>query len=145
MLRASLRLACYFCYLLMTLISSSAFAQLERVDASVEVPSLSVEELAKSVDEGTVSMVIDVRLEEDLDAEPVLIPDATWKNPHDIETWAKELGGNERVVVYCVAGRWVSQSVTKKLRDMGIDVAQLDGGIEAWKASEKPTEPAPKR
>ena len=142
MLLTALRLACY---ILMTTASSLALAQLERVDASVEVPSLSVEQLANGVDEGTVSMVIDVRLEEDFNAEPVLIPDATWKNPHEIEDWAKELRGNERVVVYCVAGRWVSQSVTKKLQDMGIDVAQLDGGIEAWKASEKPTQPATKR
>lgn len=121
-------------------IGAPASSQLERVDPDVAVPSMSVEELARAVQENTaVPRVIDVRLEEDFDADPVLLPDASWRDPNAIETWAREISPEEGVVVYCVGGHWVSQSVTKKLRDMGLNVSQLTGGIEAWKAEGKPT------
>lgn len=125
--------------------AASSSAQLERVAEDVEVPSVTVAELTRALDEGSVDTVVDVRLKEDYAADPVLIPNATWKDPHEILAWAEELESHQRVVVYCVKGRWVSQSVTKKLLDMGIDVAQLDGGIEAWKDSNQPTSPGPRR
>ena len=111
-------------------------AQLERVAPETEVPSVSVDELASAVrEEARAPLVIDVRLEEDFDADPVLIPEATWRDPNAIDSWVEELSPEKPVVVYCVRGHWVSQSVTKKLRDMGLNVAQLTGGIEAWKAA----------
>lgn len=103
---------------------------------------MSVEELARAVEEKKPApRVIDVRLEEDFDADPVLIPDASWRDPNAIEAWAREISPEEEVVVYCVRGRWVSQSVTKKLRDMGFNVSQLTGGIETWKHAGRPTKP----
>ncbi len=117
-------------------------SQLERVDPDVEVPGVTVDELARAVAETGPPVLIDVRLMEDFEADPVLIPEASWRDPNAIDTWAKELSKETPVVVYCVAGRWVSQSVTKKLIDLGYDVAQLNGGIEAWAEAGEPTKPA---
>lgn len=124
-------------------LAAAASAQLERVDPSVAVPAMTVQELERASQETeSAPRVIDVRLKEDFDADPVLIPDATWRDPNAIDAWAKELSPGAPVVVYCVRGHWVSQSVTKKLRDLGLEVSQLTGGIEAWKAAGKPTEPS---
>ncbi len=111
--------------------------QLQRVDESVRVPGVSVEQLAGA----SAPFVIDVRLKEDFDADPVLIEGARWKDPQATDSWAKELSLETEVVVYCVKGKWVSQSVTKRLRDLGLNVVQLEGGIEAWKAAGKKTTP----
>lgn len=115
--------------------------QLERVDPDVAVPSVSVSELASAIEEARTA-VLDVRLAEDFSTDPVLIPGASRRDPHAIETWPKTLPRERPVVVYCVKGRWVSQSITKRLEALGFDVSQLDGGIEAWKAAGKPTTPA---
>jgi Fe-Mn family superoxide dismutase len=80
-----------------------------------------------------------VRLEEDFDADPVLLPNASSRDPNAVEAWAREISPEEEVVVYCVRGHWVSQSVTKKLRDSGLNASQLTGGIQAWKAAGNPT------
>lgn len=119
----------------------SARSQLERVEPEVEVSSVTVDELVQAAEEEQPPQLIDVRLKEDFEADPVLIPKASWQNPHDIDAWAKDLSPDVPVVVYCVAGRWVSQSVTKKLEDMGFTVSQLTGGIEAWQAAGKKTKP----
>ena len=80
-----------------------------------------------------------MRLEEDFDADPVLLPNASSRDPNAVEAWAREISPEEEVVVYCVRGHWVSQSVTKKLRDSGLNASQLTGGIQAWKAAGNPT------
>lgn len=118
--------------------------QLERVPEDVRVPGVSVEELARAAAEDEGPLLLDVRLEEDFESDPVLIQGAERRDPNAIDQWASQLPPGAAVVVYCVRGKWVSQSVTKRLRDLGLDVSQLDGGIEAWKASGRSTRPARK-
>lgn len=133
---------------IVSLFTSNSFTagQLKRVGDDVDVPSVSTSELAIALDAPETSpVVLDVRLEEDLASDPVLIPDASWRDPHAIDTWAEELSKNTPVVVYCVKGKWVSRSATTKLRAMGFEVTQLTGGIEAWKGDGKPTKAAPSR
>jgi len=123
-------------------VSTTGFSQLERVDPSVAVPSVGAGARARATESDTPPKIIDVRLAPDFAEDPVLIPGAVWLDPNDTASWASELSSETAVVVYCVKGKWVSQSVTKKLRDLGLDVAQLEGGIEAWKAAGEPTTPA---
>lgn len=87
--------------------------------------------------------MIDVRFEQDFDSDsdPVLLPRASWRDPNAIDVWARELYWEAVAVVDCVRGHCVGQSVTKKLRDMGLNVSQLTGGIEAWKNTGRPTKP----
>jgi rhodanese-related sulfurtransferase len=87
--------------------------------------------------------VIDVRLIEDFDAEPVLIPDAMRRDPEEIQSWAASMSPTEQpVIVYCVAGKWVSQKAANYLKDQGFEVYSLEGGIEAWQSADMPTNPA---
>lgn len=87
--------------------------------------------------------VLDVRLKEDFDADPVLLPGATYRDPDKIELWAKNLSpGDGPVVVYCVRGKWVSQKAATYLADEGFDVYTMEGGIEAWKARGRDVEAA---
>lgn len=82
--------------------------------------------------------VLDVRLLEDYEANPALIPRAQYRNPERMKAWAGEFAEKEApVVVYCVRGKWVSQKVAHYLDSQGIEAYVLDGGIEAWQASEK--------
>jgi len=79
--------------------------------------------------------VLDVRLLEDYEADPTLIPGAVYRNPEEIELWASDLPADKPVVVYCVKGRWVSQKAASYLDNKGKNVFSLEGGIEAWKSA----------
>ena len=80
--------------------------------------------------------VLDVRLLEDFEADPVLVPDAMYRDPDNIQAWAGQMSpADGPVVVYCVAGKWVSQKAANYLLDQGFEVYSLQGGIEGWKAS----------
>jgi rhodanese-related sulfurtransferase len=80
--------------------------------------------------------ILDVRLIEDFESDPVLVPDAMYRDPDDIEGWAGQMSpADGPVVVYCVAGRWVSQKAANYLQAEGFEVYSLDGGIEGWKAA----------
>lgn len=83
--------------------------------------------------------VIDVRLIEDFQANPTLIPDSMYEDPEKIETWAANMSRDEPVVVYCVRGKWVSQKAANYLKDKGFEVYTLEGGIEAWQADGRET------
>jgi rhodanese-related sulfurtransferase len=103
-------------------------------DRPVYERAIDADQLAAMKASGAV--VLDVRLLEDFDADPVLIPDATYRNPEDIESWAGQISPVDGpVVVYCVRGKWVSQKAATYLSDAGFDVYTLDGGIEAWKSA----------
>ena len=78
--------------------------------------------------------VLDVRLIEDFEADPELIPGAAYRNPENIEDWSSALPQDSKVVVYCVKGRWVSQKAATFLSNKGYDVYSLSGGIEGWRA-----------
>jgi len=80
--------------------------------------------------------VIDVRLIEDFESDPVLVPDAMYRDPDRIASWADQMSpADGPVVVYCVAGKWVSQKAANYLQEQGFEVYSLEGGIEGWKAS----------
>ncbi len=94
---------------------------------SVSADSLSAERAASDV------TVLDVRLIEDFEADPELIPGALYRNPDDIERWADSLSGDSKVVVYCVRGKWVSHKAADYLSRKGLDAYVLEGGLEAWR------------
>lgn len=79
-------------------------------------------------------LILDVRLEEDFAENPTLIPGAQYLNPADLPSWIGQLNKDQEVVVYCVAGKWVSQKVAHLLDQSGISVRSLEGGITGWQA-----------
>lgn len=78
--------------------------------------------------------IVDVRLKEDFEASPAMIPGAVHHDPEAIADWASRLPKDKPVVVYCVKGKWVSQKAATYLSERGIDVRSLEGGINAWDA-----------
>ncbi|PHS20614.1 MAG: hypothetical protein COA86_01315 [Kangiella sp.] len=80
-------------------------------------------------------IILDVRLKEDFEKDPLLIPGASYFDPENLPEWSKSLPSDSEVIVYCVAGKWVSHKVAYLLNEKGINVSILAGGIEAWKKS----------
>ena len=95
--------------------------------------TVSVKELPAANAAGNL-VLLDVRLLEDYEADPVLIPGAQYRNPDAIERWSSAISKDAKVIVYCVKGRWVSQKAASYLDGKGFDVYSLSGGIDAWKA-----------
>jgi rhodanese-related sulfurtransferase len=80
-------------------------------------------------------LLLDVRRKADYDADPRLIPGATWRNPEEVAAWSQELPQGRPVVVYCVKGGSVSQSITDTLTRKQINACYIEGGLKAWKES----------
>ena len=97
-------------------------------------PCISPEELKKLLEKGSV-LLLDVRRKADYDADPGTIPGAAWRNPEHAETWSQEIPRGQRVVVYCVKGGSVSQSITAALVKKDIQACYVQGGLKAWKES----------
>ncbi|MHB1051736.1 MAG: rhodanese-like domain-containing protein [Thiobacillus sp.] len=80
-------------------------------------------------------LVFDVRREADYAASDEIIPGAMWKNPEKIDIWVNALPRTLDVVVYCVRGGGVSNSVVDRLQAEGVKARFIEGGIEAYTAA----------
>lgn len=81
------------------------------------------------------TLVFDVRREADYRASSEIIPGALWKNPDKIDAWFNALPRTLEVVIYCVRGGGISNSVVDRLRSEGVKARFIEGGIEAYKAA----------
>jgi Fe-Mn family superoxide dismutase len=81
------------------------------------------------------ALLVDVRREGVYKTALTRIAGAQWKDPSDIDRWAKELPQDRAIVVYCVYGHEVSRSAAMRLRAAGLNVRFLRGGIDAWEAA----------
>lgn len=79
--------------------------------------------------------LIDVRRVADCDASSEQISGATWHNPEQIADWADSLPKDQEIVLYCVRGGSVSNSVVDALQGRGLNARFIEGGIEGWKAA----------
>jgi rhodanese-related sulfurtransferase len=77
--------------------------------------------------------VIDVRRKEDYAADNSVIPGSSWFDPANIDNWCTTLPENKEVVLYCVRGGGVSNSVVDTLQAKGLKARFIEGGIAAWK------------
>ena len=102
-------------------------------------PTLSPSELKKLLDSKSVTL-LDVRRKADYEADSILIPGAAWRDPEQVESWSRELPQDRPVVVYCVKGGSVSQSITATLTGKQVNARFVEGGLKAWKESGGPVE-----
>ena len=79
--------------------------------------------------------VLDVRRPDDHAASGEQLAGAHWKNPNEMTTWIEELPKDQDIVLYCVRGGAVSNSVVDALQAQGLKARFIEGGIEGWKAS----------
>jgi rhodanese-related sulfurtransferase len=84
--------------------------------------------------------ILDVRRKSDYEATPKKISGATWCDPEKIDEWAKQISPGQPIVVYCVKGGSVSQSVVDRLQKEGREARFLEGGLNAWTESGQPVE-----
>lgn len=79
--------------------------------------------------------ILDVRRETDRAASSEQLAHAQWKNPEQISVWADQLPKDKDIVLYCVRGGSVSNSVVDTLQAKGLKACFIEGGIEGWKAA----------
>jgi rhodanese-related sulfurtransferase len=102
-------------------------------------PSEKCEELARTIKPAKLdpdaTLVFDVRREADYLASSETIPGAMWKNPDKIDAWIGAVPRTLDVVIYCVRGGEVSNTVVDRLQAAGVKARYIEGGIEAYKAA----------
>jgi rhodanese-related sulfurtransferase len=87
--------------------------------------------------------IIDVRIDEDFEANPRLVPASSRRAHNDVPNWGKGFSG-QTVIVVCQKGGKLSQGVAAWLRHYGADAITLEGGFEAWVAASHALVPAGK-
>jgi superoxide dismutase, Fe-Mn family len=102
---------------------------------TTDVPSLSVEELAAQIANGSGVQIVDARAREHMSLNVDLMAGATWRDPDRVEEWIAELKPDKPVAVYCAYGFDVGRNVTKTLIERGVNARFIRGGISAWYAS----------
>lgn len=79
--------------------------------------------------------VLDVRRADDRNASSEQIAGANWKDPMQIAEGGDALPKDRDIVLYCVRGGGVSNSVVDTLKAKGLNTRFIEGGIEGWKAA----------
>jgi rhodanese-related sulfurtransferase len=104
------------------------------------INSITADKLARLIGTGACPAIIDVRTQEDFEAEPFLVPGALRRSHGDVAAWAGDYAGRA-VVVVCQKGLKLSQGVAAWLRHGGIAAEVLEGGTDEWSRSGQPFVP----
>jgi len=93
--------------------------------------TISAEKLARLLGRPDSPSLIDVRTEEDFDADPRLVPGAVRRSWKEVPVWGPAFAGTGRsAVVICRKGLKLSQGAAAWLRHQGVPSDVLEGGIE---------------
>ncbi|MCP4431217.1 MAG: sulfurtransferase [Gammaproteobacteria bacterium] len=98
---------------------------------------ITVAQLSRLIGLAESPVVIDIRIDEDFEDDPRLIPGAFRHAFQNIETLVSQLQ-NKRVVVYCQKGKKISQGAAAILQNHGIAAEALEGGQFAWRDADMP-------
>jgi rhodanese-related sulfurtransferase len=96
---------------------------------------LTAAQLSRLVGLPDAPLLIDVRTDEDFDADPRMLPGAMRRDFRTISSWAQTYTPGAHVVALCQRGLKLSQGVAAWLRNAGIEAESLEGGFEAWTAA----------
>ncbi|MBD9487189.1 MULTISPECIES: sulfurtransferase/chromate resistance protein [unclassified Ensifer] len=108
---------------------------------------ISPDKLARLIGTPKCPALIDVRIGEDFDADPRLIPGSLRRDYRLVENWGNDFAGRSAVII-CQRGKKLSHGVAAWLRHAGIPADVLEGGFEAWVETGYPSVPVsavPKR
>ena len=94
--------------------------------------SISPAQLSKLVGLPDAPAIVDVRIPDDVAADPRLLPASEMRSHADVAQWASAYAGR-RVVVSCQRGLKLSEGVAAWLRHHGVAAENLVGGFEAWR------------
>jgi len=101
----------------------------------LNLPSLSVEELAAEIAQRERVQVLDARPRHYFSRNVDMMKGAFWRDPARVEEWSKELSPDAPVFVYCAYGFHMGCSVAAALCERGFDAKYLRGGLSAWYAA----------
>lgn len=90
--------------------------------------SISAEQFLSIIDK---VMVLDIRRKDDFDSSDLKVSCAEWKDPALIDQWLDSIPQDKDLVIYCVRGGGVSNSVVDRLLAAGLDASFVEGGIVA--------------
>ncbi len=82
------------------------------------------EKLARLIGTASTPAIIDVRTQEDFDADPRLIPGALKRSHQTVSEWGKAHAGKSAIVV-CHHGAKLSEGTAAWLRQLGADAVTL--------------------
>lgn len=102
--------------------------------------TISIEKLNRLYGTAGCPALIDVRIDQDLEADPRLIPGSTRKRYEAVSNWGPGLTSASAVVI-CAKGKKLSEGTAAWLRHQNIAAESLEGGFEAWAAAGLPTVP----
>ena len=105
--------------------------------------TIAPEKLNRLVGTPAAPVIVDVRTEEDYEADLRLIPTALRRSHTDAAGWAGDFKGRE-VVAVCHHGAKLSQGTAAWLRHAGADAVILEDGFEGWKGAGLPLVPVEK-
>ena len=98
---------------------------------------ITVAQLSRRIGLPDAPAVIDVRVDDDVKADPRLIPASIARDYRAVSGWAAEFKGRQ-VVVSCQKGLKLSQGAAAWLRTEGVDAISLEGGFVAWRDAGQP-------
>jgi rhodanese-related sulfurtransferase len=94
-------------------------------------------QLARLIGTPDMPALIDVRVDEDYQADSGIIPGSSWRDYRKVTEWAADYAGGSAIVI-CQKGLKISQGVAAWLRCRGIPAESLEGGIAGWRAAGLP-------
>ena len=98
---------------------------------------VSVSQLYPLVGTARCPVIIDVRIPEDFEDDPRIIPGAIKRDFDNISALTEEFS-EERLVIYCQKGLKISQGTAALLRENGVRAEFLEGGQFAWRDAKFP-------
>jgi rhodanese-related sulfurtransferase len=102
--------------------------------------SISPDKLSRLVGTAHAPVLVDVRLDQDFDADPRIIPGSIRRSHLDTQEWASQLAGRP-VIVICQKGLKLSEGAAAWLRHSGVTAESLEGGFVSWQQAKLPTVP----
>ena len=93
---------------------------------------ITVSQLSRRIGLPDTPVIIDVRIDDDVTADPRFIPASIRRDYRAVAGWARDFAGRS-VIVTCQRGHKLSQGTAAWLRHEGIAADSLEGGHEAWR------------
>jgi rhodanese-related sulfurtransferase len=102
--------------------------------------TIAPDKLARLIGTANTPALIDVRTDEDFNADPRLVPGAVRHNHADVAQWGEHYSGQPAIVI-CLRGQKLAQGTAAWLRHLGAAAETLECGFEGWKAAGLPLVP----
>jgi len=102
--------------------------------------SIKSDKLARLIGTPSAPVIIDVRTQEDFEADPRHIPGALKRSHQAVSEWGNAYAGKS-VIVVCHHGAKLSEGTAAWLRQLGADAVALEGGFVEWETAKLPLVP----